>query len=96
VATKEYRGRYQIIVEILNTINDSGAESVPRTLIMYKSFLSHAQLKEYLLFLVDKGLVNEIPQQLESSNEKLVYKITEKGVRLLQTSQEIERIVGLG
>jgi predicted transcriptional regulator len=96
VATKEYRGRYQIIVEIPNTINDSGAESVPRTLIMYKSFLSHAQLKEYLPFLVKKGLVNEIPQQLESGNEKLIYKITERGVCLLQVSAEIERIVGLG
>ena len=53
-------------------------------------------LKKIFHFLVDKGLVNEIPQQLESGSEKLVYKITEKGVRLLQISQEIERIVGLG
>jgi predicted transcriptional regulator len=64
---------------------------------MYKSFLSYAQLKEYLSFMVEKGLVGEFPQQIESrhGNERLVYKITEKGLRLLQISQEIESIVGL-
>ncbi|HEU4446583.1 MAG TPA: winged helix-turn-helix domain-containing protein, partial [Nitrososphaeraceae archaeon] len=47
---------------------------------MYKSFLSYAQLKEYLSFLLEKGLVDESPQQTEASgNEKSLYKITEKG-----------------
>jgi predicted transcriptional regulator len=64
---------------------------------MYKSYLSYAQLKEYLSFLLEKGLVGQFPQQIESrrgSNEKFVYKITRKGLRLLQISQEIESIVG--
>jgi predicted transcriptional regulator len=95
VATKEYRGRQQIVSKMLTTIKDSGDEGATKTAIMYKSFLSHAQLKEYLPFLVKKGLVNETPQQLESGNEKLIYKITERGVCLLQVSAEIERVIGL-
>jgi predicted transcriptional regulator len=81
---------------MLSTINESGVEGATKTSIMYKSFLSYAQLKEYLSFLLEKGLIDEIPQQIKThGNEKLVYKITGKGIRLLQISEEIESIVGL-
>ena len=94
MTTKAYRGGYLIIAEILSTINDSGSEGANKTSIMYKAFLSYAQLKEYLSFMVEKDLVEESPQQF-SGNEKFVYKITGKGLRLLQISREIESIVGL-
>jgi hypothetical protein len=42
---------------------------------MYKSYLSYAQLKEYLSLMVEKGLVDETPHHF-SGNEKFVYKIT--------------------
>jgi predicted transcriptional regulator len=86
-----------IIANMLSTINDCGSEGANKTTIMYKSHLSYVQLKEYLSFLLAKGLVNKFPQQIEPrrSNEKFVYKVTEKGLRLLQISQEIESIVGL-
>jgi predicted transcriptional regulator len=79
---------------MLSTINDSGSDGANKTTIRYKSYLSYAQLKEYLSFMVEKGLVEEIHHQF-SGNEKFVYKITEKGLRLLHISQEIESIVGL-
>jgi predicted transcriptional regulator len=94
VTTKAYRGRYMIIAKMLSTINDSGSDGANKTSIMYKSFLSYAQLKEYLLFMVEKGLVDEVPHQF-SGNERFVYKITGKGLRLLQISKEIESLVGL-
>jgi predicted transcriptional regulator len=95
--TKEYRARYTIISQMLDIVNDSGAEGVSKTSIMYKAFLSYAQLKEYLSFMVEKGLIDEVPKQIKNilGNEKFVYKITGKGVRLLQISKEIESIVGL-
>jgi predicted transcriptional regulator len=97
VATKAYRGRQQIIAKMLNIINASDAKGTTRTSIMYKAFLSHAQLKEYLSFLVEKGLIDEFPQQIKSGSghEKFVYKITGRGHRLLQISQEIENLIGL-
>jgi predicted transcriptional regulator len=86
-----------IIANMLSTINDSGSEGANKTSIMYNAFLSYAQLKEYLSFLLEKGLIDEFPQQIKTSqgNEKFFYKITEKGLRLLQISEEIESIVGL-
>ncbi|MDQ3838993.1 MAG: winged helix-turn-helix domain-containing protein [Thermoproteota archaeon] len=51
MTTKEYRGRQQIVAQILTTIKDSGNDGATRTAIMYKSFLSHAQLNEYLSLL---------------------------------------------
>ena len=85
-----------IIENMLSTINDSDSEGATKTSIMYKSFLSYAQLKEYLSFLLEKGLIDEFPQQTETSgNEKSLYKITEKGLRFLQISQEIESLIGL-
>ena len=83
-----------IIANMLSTINDGGSEGVNKTSIMYKAYLSYAQLKEYLSFMVEKGLVEEILHNF-SGNEKFVYKITGKGLRLLQISKEIESIVGL-
>jgi predicted transcriptional regulator len=62
---------------------------------MYKSFLSHTQLKEYISFLVERGLV-EVHQQVKYGNEKSVYKITDKGSRVLQiASYQSENIRGL-
>jgi predicted transcriptional regulator len=86
-----------IIAHILSTINDSGSDGANKTSIMYKSFLSYAQLKEYLSFMVEKGLINEVPKEIKNTrgNEKFEYKITEKGLRLLQISREIESLVGL-
>jgi predicted transcriptional regulator len=96
VTTKAYRGRLQIIAKMLNIINESNAKGSTRTSIMYKAFLSHAQLKEYLSFLLDNGLIKEIPLKIKNhGNEKLVYKITEKGLRLLQISHEMVSLAGL-
>jgi predicted transcriptional regulator len=86
-----------IIAQMLGTINDSGTEGATKTSIMFKSYLSHAQLKEYLSFLLEKGLVERFPQQVEArrSSEKFVYKITGRGLRLLEISKEIENLIGL-
>jgi predicted transcriptional regulator len=42
---------------MLSIINDSGGEGVNKTSIMYKAFLSYAQLKEYLSFMLDYSRV---------------------------------------
>ncbi|HZB74296.1 MAG TPA: winged helix-turn-helix domain-containing protein [Nitrososphaeraceae archaeon] len=60
--TKDYRGRHEIVTQMPRTANNNGSEGVSKTLIMYKSFLSYAQLKEYLSFLVVNGLLEEFPQ----------------------------------
>ena len=98
MGNKEYRERYALLAQILSDVRNSGKEGASRTSIMFDCFLSYAQLREYLSFLIDKGLINEFPQQHKSGsrNIKYEYKITEKGLRLLQISQKIESLVGLG
>jgi predicted transcriptional regulator len=82
--TNVYRGRYEIISQILSIISDGSSTGVSRTSVMYTAFLSHAQLKEYLSFLLHKGLIDEFPQHIQNTagKERYVYKIKEKGIRL--------------
>jgi predicted transcriptional regulator len=95
VSTKEYRGRDAIIAQMLRTVNDSQGEGATKTLIMYKSFLSYKQL-EYLSFLVKSGLVDEFSKHIGNSiGTKTTYKITARGLRLLQILQEMENLVSL-
>lgn len=75
--TKEYRGRHEIFTQILQAVSDIGLEGIPPTLIMYRSFLSYYQLKEYLSVLVENGLLEKFPQQINGSgngntNEKFL------------------------
>lgn len=95
--SKEYRGRHEIIRLILQVV--SGSEGIPRTLIMYRSFLSYFQLKEYLSILIENGLIERFLQQTNgtsnsNNNEKALYKITEKGLRYLHISEEIGNLIG--
>jgi predicted transcriptional regulator len=71
-----------IITNMLNTINDTGVQGASRTTIMFKSFLSHTQLKEYLSFLTEKGLVDEFPRQVKNSSghEKVHVQNNRKGI----------------
>jgi predicted transcriptional regulator len=65
--TKEYRERHSIISQILDTIKDNQGEGATKTSIMYKSYLSYVQLREYLSLLVERGLVDEFPKQTNSN-----------------------------
>ena len=49
------RSRTDIIGDILDGANDSGG--IAKTKMMYKAFLSYTQLKEYLPFLIERGLL---------------------------------------
>ena len=52
-----------------------------KTKIMYKAFLSFAQLKEYLAMLTQNGLI--------SYEDSQKYRTTEKGLRMLQIYNQI-------
>ena len=64
----KYRSRSEIVAIILEAANGG----TTRTRIMYKAFLSFAQLKEYLSMLLEKGLI-----EYEEGTRR--YKTTEKG-----------------
>ena len=79
----KYRSRSEIVRSILDAAN--ATEGTSRTRLMYKSYLSFNQLKEYLATLQENGLIDyEIG--------KRCYKITQKGTRLLQLQNKMEQI----
>ncbi len=83
------RHRTEIIAQILEVVNDgsssSGGEGVTRTKIMYKAFLSYAQLKEYLAILTHNGLLS-----FDVSSQ--TFKTTEKGLRFLKAYGQLDQL----
>ena len=59
-----------------------------KTKIMYKAFLSYAQLREYLSVLIENNLL----EYLEGSQ---TYKTTEKGLNFLKMNNEIGELLQL-
>ena len=78
----KYRSRTEIVGLILEAANGGGAT---KTKIMYKAFLSFAQLREYLTTLQDNGLV-------EYEGGMQTYRTTEKGMRLLDIYEKMHEL----
>jgi len=78
----KYRSRTEIVSMILEAANGGAT----KTRIMYKAFLSYAQLKEYLSVLIENNLI----EYLEGIQ---TYKTTEKGFNLLKMHNEIEELL---
>ena len=78
----KYRSRTEIVSMILEAANGGAT----KTKIMYKAFLSYAQLKEYLSVLIENNL-------LEYLEGVQTYKTTEKGFNLLRMHNEIGELL---
>jgi predicted transcriptional regulator len=78
----KYRSRTDITVLILEAANGGAT----KTKIMYKSFLSYAQLKEYLTMLLENELL-EYEETLQN------FRTTEKGLHLLQLYNKIDSLI---
>jgi predicted transcriptional regulator len=78
----KYRSRTEIVALILEAANGGAT----KTKIMYKAFLSYAQLREYLSVLIENNLL----EYLEGSQ---TYKTTEKGLNFLKMHNEIGELL---
>jgi len=79
----KYRSRTDITSQILEAANGGAT----KTKIMYKAYLSYAQLKEYLTILIESDLIEYIP-----GDQK--YKTTEKGLRYQQMYDQMSNMTG--
>jgi predicted transcriptional regulator len=75
--------KYRSRTEIASRILESAAGGATKTKIMYKAFLSYAQLKEYLAVLEENGL-------LEYNRSEQIYKTTQKGRRFLDITNSLQ------
>ena len=81
----KYRSRIEIIASILRAIYDGGSQ-ITRTKLMYKTLLSHLQLKEYLELLIGRDLV-----KYDSIHSR--FRITERGIAFLKAWEQIEGMI---
>ena len=79
-----YRSRTEIAAQILQAANDHN--EITKTKIMYVAFLSYAQLKEYLVLLIQNWLL----EYLEATH---TYITTEKGLNFLKIYEKMEELV---
>jgi predicted transcriptional regulator len=80
----KYRSRTDIVKLILEAANGGSNQSK----IMYKAFLSYAQLKEYFTILIENEL-------LEYDEGRRFYRTTEKGIRLLQITNQFDEMISV-
>lgn len=79
------RSRIDIIADILSSIREKGGEIKP-THLMYKSNLSHTQMKSYLEELVEKEFI----QKTRKGNNYEYIIITDKGLGFIQKLREMK------
>jgi predicted transcriptional regulator len=80
----KYRSRTDIVAQILDAASGNGAN---KTKIMYKAYLSYAQLKEYLSILISNGL-------LEENHAEKLFKTTEKGIKFMRVYSRMDELTG--
>jgi predicted transcriptional regulator len=78
----KYRSRTDITSQIL----DVASGGATKTKIMYRSYLSYAQLKEYLTVLEENGL-------LSYNTSDRLFKTTAKGHKFLKIYDQIDSFV---
>jgi predicted transcriptional regulator len=77
----KHRTQEEITALILEVIAN-GSNGTTQTIIMYKAYLTFAQLKRFLSSLLEKGII-------EYQKEDQLYTITEKGIHLLQVYNQL-------
>ena len=77
----KYRSRTEIVAMILEAANGGAT----KTKIMYKAFLSYAQLREYFSVLLENNLL-----YIDGDH---TYRTTEKGLNFLKMHNEIGELL---
>ena len=79
----KHRSKEEIAALVLEAIVNTDRPT--QTMIMYKAYLTHVQLKEILASLVEKGLI-------EYHKLERIYTITEKGMHFLEVYNQLSQL----
>jgi predicted transcriptional regulator len=77
----KHRTQEEITALILEVIANN-RNATTQTIIMYKAYLTFAQLKRFLSSMLEKGII-------DYQKEDQLYTITEKGIHLLQVYNQL-------
>jgi predicted transcriptional regulator len=81
------RSDIEIIAEMLK-VGENGAG---KTEIMYSVNMSYAQIQKYLGYLLSNGFIDTI----KIGNPCVYYRVTEKGLKLLQLLSSVKEMLGM-
>lgn len=79
----KHRSKEEIAALILEAIVHTNRAT--QTIIMYKAYLTHVQLKQFLSSLMEKGLI-------EYHKLERLYTITEKGMHFLEVYNQLNQL----
>jgi predicted transcriptional regulator len=79
------RSSIEVIADMLR-LGEAG-----KTEIMYSANMSYFQLKKYLKFLLDRGLISEVTL----GNPSVTYRVTAEGLKVLRNIDELLETLGL-
>ncbi len=79
------RSNIEVIADMLR-LSEAG-----KTEIMYSANMSYFQLKKYLKFLLNRGLITEV----SLGNPSVSYRVTPEGLKLLRSIDEMLETLGL-
>lgn len=82
-----YRNRIDIITSILNIANGNAVKQLD---ILTKSKITHGLFREYLLLILQFGLIEDIRRQ---GTYKTTYKTTEKGIHFLDVCDKMKDLI---
>src|SRR5918993_2648654 len=78
----KYRSRTELTSNILEAANGGAT----KTKIMYRAFLSYAQLKEYLAMLTQNGLIAH-------DIDRATYRTTSNGIKFIERSKQLDGLL---
>jgi predicted transcriptional regulator len=78
--------RYRSRTELASNILEAANGGATKTKIMYRAFLSYAQLKEYLAMLTLNGLIaRDVDGEL--------YRTTSNGIKFIESSRQLDGLL---
>ncbi len=80
--------KYRSRVDIIATLLQAASPGATKTRLMYSAYLSYSQTKEYLDFLMTKGL-------LTPEDGTRLYRRTDNGLRFLEAYQQLSSLIVL-
>ncbi len=84
-------GQRRSNIEIIADMVKVGENGVGKTRIMYGANMSYSQIKKYLGFLISQGFI----YQLKVGNPSVTYHVTDNGLKLLNSIQNVIEMLGM-
>ena len=83
-------GKRRSSIEIIADMLRVGENGAGKTEIMYSANMSYSQIQKYLGFLVSRGFIGKV----QAGNPTVTYQLTDNGLKLLTTINDITEMLG--